>query len=150
MDFKTAFSKTADICARGEKCCSEIREKLSGWNVDNDIIEKVLVKLVDEKYIDENRFAESYVRDKFRFNKWGRKKITWHLRRKYIDYNIIGSALSVLDESEYGNVLLSLLKNKEKTISGYNSQRKRDALIRFGISRGFEIDDIIKILDRLL
>ncbi len=150
MDFNTAFSKASAMCAQQERCCSEIEHKLASWEVENTVSQKVIAKLLEEKYIDETRYATFYARDKFRFNKWGKQKIAWHLRNKKIPGNIIAEVLNNLDELDYSDTLFSLLNEKEKSISGRDFLKKKAALIRFAASRGFEYDQIMKILDRLL
>jgi len=150
MDFKTAFTKASALCAQQERCCSEIEQKLALWEVEKTDSQKVIAKLLEEKYIDESRFASFYARDKFRFNKWGKQKIVWHLRNKKIPADIITEVISNLDDSDYSETLFSLLKEKEKNLSGREFLKKKAALVRFAASRGFEYDQIMKILDRLL
>lgn len=150
MDFKTAFTKASALCARQERCCSEIEQKLALWEVEKTVSQKVIAKLLEEKYIDESRYASFFARDKFRFNKWGKQKIAWHLRNKKISADTITEVISKLDDSDYSETLFSLLKEKEKSLSGREFLKKKAALVRFAASRGFEYDQIMKILDRLL
>ena len=148
--FNTAFNKSTSLCARQEYCCSEIREKLRKWNNDEETSQKVIVRLLDEKYIDEKRFAEFYVRDKFRFNKWGKQKIMWQLRVKQIPEEYINSALETIDGEEYKNMLLAILKNKSKSLGNIDAMKKKASLIRFAASRGFKIDEIMPLVEQLL
>lgn len=150
MDFNTAFNRAAALCAQQERCRSDIQEKLEAWQVEAGVAETVLEKLVNEKYIDERRFAGFYARDKFRFNKWGRNKIAWHLRQKKIDNAVIADVLSNLNDDEYQQTLFSLLKEKERSVAGRDFLKKKAALVRFAASKGFEYDQIMKTLDRLL
>jgi len=147
MDFKTAFNKSAALCARQERCSFEIVAKLITWEVDPDIIDQVIKTLAQEKYIDENRFAGFYARDKFRFNKWGKQKIAFHLRQKKIAPDVINSVLAGLDDSDYEDTLLFMLKARERNISNEDAYKKKAALIRFALSRGFEYDQIMRTLD---
>jgi regulatory protein len=150
MDFKTAFNKSAALCARQERCSFEIEEKLLIWEVDRDIIDQVIKTLIEEKYIDENRFAGFYARDKFRFNKWGKQKIAFQLRQKRIAQDVINEVLEGLDDNDYGDTLLLLLKAKERSLTIGDAYKKKAALIRFAVSRGFEYDQIMKTLDFVL
>lgn len=150
MDFNTAFNRAAALCAQQERCRSDIQEKLEAWQVEAGVAETVLEKLVNEKYIDERRFAGFYARDKFRFNKWGRNKIAWHLRQKKIDNAVIADVLGNLNDDEYQQTLFSLLKEKERSVAGRDFLKKKAALVRFAASKGFEYDQIMKTLDRLL
>jgi regulatory protein len=150
MDFKTAFNKSAALCARQERCCSEIEARLEAWEVDQTVIDQVLSRLMEEKFIDEVRFAGFYAHDKFRFNKWGKQKIAWHLRQKKIDTQIIQAVLEKLDVQAYGDALFQLLEAKLRTLTGTDHYKKKAALARFAASRGFEFSEIMKTLDRLL
>ena len=144
------FNKSAALCARQEYCCSEIREKLRKWNNDEETSQKVIARLLSEKYIDERRYAEFYVRDKFRFNKWGKQKIIWQLRQKQIPEEYINFALETIEDDEYETMLLSILKDKSKSIGNIDVIKKKASLIRFAISRGFKIDEIMPLVERIL
>ncbi|ASB48861.1 regulatory protein RecX [Alkalitalea saponilacus] len=147
MEEKEAFNKAAAICARQEKCISDIEKKLEQWGVEN--ISAVIKRLVEEKYIDERRFAGFFVRDKFRFNHWGRKKIQWHLFQKQLPRDIIDDALNTINDDEYREVLYSLLASKRRQINQSDPFKVKNSLLRFAGSRGFEYDVIIKCLDSL-
>ncbi|SFD72159.1 regulatory protein RecX [Thermophagus xiamenensis] len=150
MDFKTALNKASSLCSRQEQCCFDIRKKLQKWNVLPDDQEKILDLLVQEKFIDESRFATSYVRDKFRFNNWGREKIRWQLKQKGISNENIDHALAQIDEDEYKKTLSSLLKKKKEQLKNTEFNKVKAALIRNAVSKGFEMDIIFPIVEQLL
>ena len=83
-DFKDALRRAAALCSRQEQCTGQIREKLRSWNVDAELAQRVILKLHEEKFLDDRRYARFYVRDKFKLNRWGRIKITAMLRQKGI------------------------------------------------------------------
>ncbi|TCO10760.1 regulatory protein RecX [Natronoflexus pectinivorans] len=147
MDKKEAFNKATAICARQEKCVSDIEKKLEQWGVED--VSGVIERLVAEKYIDERRFAGFFVRDKFRFNQWGRKKIQWHLLQKKLPRDIIGEAMDSINDEEYREVLYSLLASKRRQINQSDPFKVKNSLLRFAGSRGFEYDYIINCLDSL-
>jgi regulatory protein len=144
MDYEKALSKAAAICSASEKCSGDMRQKLIQWEVDSNDIEKILVKLKQEKYLDDNRFAGYFTRDKFRFNHWGKRKIAFELSRKSVEQAIIREALDTLDENEYCEALQQLLTQKYKVTKGKDAQQQQAALVRFGTSRGFEPDLVFK------
>lgn len=150
MDFKTALNKASSLCSRQEQCCFDIRKKLQKWNVHPNDQEKILDLLVQEKFIDESRFATSYVRDKFRFNNWGREKIRWQLKQKGISNENIDHALAQIDEDEYKKTLSSLLKKKKEQLKNTEFNKVKAALIRNAVSKGFEMDIIFPIVEQLL
>ena len=146
----TAFNKATALCARQEYCCSEIREKLRKWNNDEETSQNVIARLLEEKYIDEKRYAEFYVRDKFRFNKWGKQKIVWQLRMKQIPEEYINLALETINNEEYSNMLSAILKEKARSLGNIDVMKKKASLMRFAASRGFKIDEIMPLVERFL
>jgi len=150
MDFKTAFNRASSLCARQEQCCFDIRKKLQKWNVLPDDQEKIIDLLVQEKFIDESRFATSYVRDKFRFNNWGREKIRWQLKQKGISNENIDHALAQIDEEDYKKTLFFLMKKKKEQLKNRELNKVKAALIRNAVSKGFEMDIIFPIVEQLL
>ena len=81
---KEALSKLMAVCARGEHCCQEMREKMMRWGIDSSAQQRIIDQLTDRQFIDEERFTRMFVSDKLRFNKWGRRKIELALYRKRI------------------------------------------------------------------
>lgn len=139
-DEKWALSKCMAICSKAEKCISDIQRKLDGWDLSPESTDWVVKELITQKFIDEERYARHYVRDKFRFNRWGRTKITFMLRGKKIPVSSIKSALAEIDGDEYFEVLKSLLSQKMKKIKFENEYDKKARLVRFAQGHGFEYD----------
>ena len=97
--------KLAAKCSTSEQCLSDIEAKINRYDLTEEERTRILRHLVEEKYIDDRRYAEAFVRDKYRFNKWGRIKITQGLRMKGIDKETISNAMGVIDEQEYLDIL---------------------------------------------
>lgn len=148
-DQNVAFDKAAFLCGRSEHCVSEIQEKLKLWGLSAKDSVIVIEKLIEEKYIDDERFARAYAKDKSRFNKWGKQKITFMLRSKKISPEIISAALDEIEENLYSEQLLKLLADKAKTIKSDNPYDRRNKLMRFAMGRGFETEQIKKALQKL-
>ena len=102
--------KLAARCSVSELCLSDVEGKLAKYDLPEEEKTRILRHLVEEKYIDDRRYAEAYVRDKYRFNKWGRMKIAQGLRMKGIDKETIATAMEAIDEAEYLDFLRDLLK----------------------------------------
>mgnify|MGYP000967506315 CR=1 FL=1 len=145
-DFSTYYSKAANICSRMEKCSHDIRNTILGWGADDELANKVVKKLIEEKFIDDSRYATSYVKDKFRFNKWGRIKLSYFLRQKGISSENISEALLSIDEDNYYETLAQLLQEKERKTTAKNLYDKKAKLLRFAQSHGFESDLVFQIL----
>ncbi|MBI9063958.1 MAG: RecX family transcriptional regulator [Marinilabiliaceae bacterium] len=150
MKYQKALHSAADMCSRQERCVSEIRKKLIKWELTEEEVETAIAYLIKEKFIDEDRFASFYVRDKFRFNGWGRIKIRWQLRQKEVNNASLEEALESLNEESYLEKLAELLYNKKRQIRNKDVWQTKAALVRFGQSRGFEPDLVYNQVDRLL
>lgn len=144
-----AYDKAALLCSRSEKCTSEIQEKLRLFGLSAEESEPVMKKLADEKYIDDERFARAFVKDKFRFNHWGKQKIEYMLRAKKISQEILELAFEEIEDEGYAEELLKLLTDKAKTVKGKDQYDKRNKLMRFAMGRGFESGKIYAALKEL-
>ncbi|WP_291862153.1 regulatory protein RecX [Marinilabilia sp.] len=150
MDYKTALNKASLLCSRQEYCRSDILKKLEKWNLPTEETERILQKLMAEKFLDEERYTTFYVRDKFRFNKWGRKKIWWQLRQKGIEQSTISKALEQIDPQEYRNKLQEIIQDKIKQVKNKEPIQQKAAVIRNAVSKGFEYHEILPLVEQLL
>lgn len=141
--------RAAAYCTAAERCIQDVEKKLSAAGLPSDVAERIIARLVQEKFIDESRYSRGFVSDKLRFNKWGRIKIAYELRRKHLPENVCSEALSAIDEEEYHALLLSLLKEKKKTIRGKGNRDVFGKLLRFGVGRGFETSEVAACLRTL-
>ena len=138
MSYDEILYKLAAKCSVSEQCMSDIEAKLSRYDLTEEERTRILRHLVEEKYIDDRRYAEAFVRDKYRFNKWGRIKIAQGLRMKGIDSETISTAMKAIDEAEYLDILSDLIKAKRKSTRGKNDYEINGKLVRFATGRGFE------------
>lgn len=142
-----ALRKLGDLCARGEHCSGEMAEKLRKWGIAADAQERIIDKLIDYKYIDDERFTRSFVRDKIAFNKWGRRKIEQALWQKRIPQSISQPILDEIEPEEYLNVLRPLLKSKYPAIKAETDYERSIKLIKYAMGRGFTLDLIRQCID---
>ena len=143
------LNKAATYASRCEHCESEVREKLVDWGANSDEIDKIINYLIEERYINNQRYANSYTRDKFRFNHWGKYKISMMLRSKDIDSDTIEEALGQIDEEEYLEKLQQILKDKLRSLKYSSDYEKKGKLFKFAQSRGFESNAISKVIDSI-
>jgi len=141
-----ALSKAMAICSKAEKCVSDIQQKLSDWGVEAADAQKIIKTLIAEKFIDEERYARYFVRDKFRFNQWGKVKIAFMLKSKKIPSAILDEALQEIDEETYLDLLVKLLHDKARKTKFSNEYDKKGKLIRFALSKGFGFEVINEAL----
>ena len=137
-----AYDKAAILCSRSEKCTSEILEKLKLYGLSVDESLPVIKQLKEEKYLDDERFARAYVKDKFRFNHWGRQKIEFMLRSKKISQEILELAFEEIVEDDYSEGLMKLISDKAISVKAKDKYDKRNKLMRFALGRGFESNKI--------
>ncbi|MED9995680.1 MAG: regulatory protein RecX [Paludibacteraceae bacterium] len=142
---KTLLDKMMVYCSKGERCVLEVTEKLRAAEASADDIEQIVGVLVEMNFINERRYADAFVSDKFRFNKWGRVKIAHALKQKRVDVACIERALCVIEEEAYLQTLAQLIATKQKMVKGTATQ-KQAAVIRFALSRGFEYDMIKRLV----
>ena len=142
-----AYLALAALCAQAEHCQYEMLEKMRRWELPEEAQARVMAKLVKERYVDDERYAQAFVKDKIRYNKWGRRKVEQALWQKRIDEEIRNSVPNDVDDEEYLSVLSPLLKQKRKTIKAKNDYELNQKLVRFALGRGFTFDIIRQCLD---
>lgn len=142
------LKKMEAYCARAEHCCSEVSDKLKRSGVSDEAIERILDTLQQEKYIDEERYCRAFIRDKYRFAKWGRVKIAQMLKTKKIPRSLYFPLMDeIIDPEEYRSVLRTLLVVQRRSIRACDQRELYNKLIRFAIGRGFEIEEIQSAID---
>ena len=144
-----ACLKAEAYCSASEHCKDDVFRKLEQWGVPVDIQGIVVAHLVKERYIDERRYAIAFVRDKYRFNLWGRIKIAQALKMKRVPTECISAAMDEVDEEEYLSVLTSLLQKKRNSVKGANDYERNGKLIRFAAGHGYAMDEILRCMKRI-
>ena len=147
MTEQEAYLQLAAICAQAEHCEQEMRDKMKRWELDETVQNRIIDRLTKERYIDHERYARAFVKDKIRYNKWGRKKVQQALWMKRIDQDIQQRVLDEIDEKEYLDVLRPLLKQNRKSIKAESDYELNQKLVRFALSRGFTFDIIRQCLN---
>lgn len=142
------LQRLTTLCARGEHCQHDITEKMRRWNVSEKIQAEVMEYLVAERFVDDARYARFFINDKLKYNKWGKRKVEQALRLKRIPTDVFRDILDEAgDNEEYSDTLRSLLRTKMKSVKGRNAYDIRCKLIRFALSRGFDMGSINRALD---
>jgi len=141
------FLTLAALCAQGEHCQYEMLEKMRRWELDDEAQARVMQRLVAERYVDDERYARAFVKDKIRYNKWGRRKVEQALWVKHISDDIRHKVLDEVDDEEYLAVLRPLLKQKRRTTKATDEYDMNRKLCRFALSRGFLYNIIKQCID---
>ena len=141
------LARLAALCSRAEHCTGEMIEKMRRWGVNEDQQERIIAYLVSHKYVDDERYCRFFVRDKMRYNRWGRRKIEQALYVKRVPRDIYAPILDELEVDEYVETLRSLLESKRRTLKSSTAYERNQKLIKFALGRGFEMDVIKKCVD---
>lgn len=142
-----AYLQLAQLCARSEHCQYELTEKMRRWGMNDEAQARVMQRLVGERYVDDERYARAFVRDKIRYNKWGRRKVEQALWMKRIDDDIRERVLGEVDDGEYIAVLKPLLQQKRKSTKAATDYELNQKLVKFALGRGFTFDIIRQCID---
>lgn len=144
-----AFLKIQKWCAYQERCQQEVRDKLYEYGLWTDAVEELISKLISDNFINEERFAKTFVRGKFNIKKWGKIKIKQHLKQKRISDYSIKKAMTEIDGDEYFQTLKKVLIQKRKITKESNPIKLKFKLASYAMSRGFEQDLIFDALEEI-
>ncbi len=135
-----ALLKAAHYCAYQERCQKEMREKLSEWGVWGTDAEEIILQLIEQNYLNEERFARAFAGGKFRIKNWGRVKIKLELKQREISEYCIRKAFEEIDEEIYLQVLKEEVEKKLSSLKDKNILVKKNKTAKYLIGRGFEAD----------
>lgn len=144
-----ALAKAQRYCAYQERCHSELRSKLVEWGVYGDVLEAILAELISDGFLNEERYACTFARGKFRIKSWGRNRITQELRRRQVSDYCIRKAMQEIPEEEYRETLTVLLQRKVAETAGLDSYEQKAKLLRYAVQRGFEQELVWEVLPSL-
>lgn len=151
MSQDQALQKARHYCAYQERSHAEAREKLYSLGLHKHEVEQAIAKLIEENYLNEERFAIQYAGGKFRMKQWGRIKIRYELRQKKISDYCIRKAIESLDEYEYLKTLEKLARKKWMGIRGIGTNQfvKMSKTTNYLLQHGFEPDLVKQIVQKL-
>ncbi len=149
-NLEVAKSKIEAFCAYQERSHSEVKNKLESWYIDFRDINRLISELIETNFLNEERFASSYVSGKFRIKNWGKIKIRQQLKSKQVSNYSLNKALAEIDEDEYLTTLTKLAISKNRLIKAKDQWDRRIKLQRFLQSKGYENDLIGEVLSNVL
>ena len=132
------LDKIAKYCAYQERCVKDVKDKLKTYDIPQGDRDKILDYLLDNRFVNDERFAKSFVRGKINQSGWGVNKIRFHLIQKGIAKDLIDEALQQTDEEVYRQRLIDILMTKSKTVKAENDFEKRRKLAAYAMQKGFE------------
>jgi|SRR5699024_9569728 len=146
---KEALAKLMRFCVYRERCHKEVREKLWKLHIDPQEQDYIIARLIAENYLNEERFAKTFVRDKFHLKKWGRFRLKSELQRREISAYLIKKAIDQIDEADYKNTFRQVLEKRLRSISATHPLKIKKKVTDHLLRKGYEADMIYKALDEL-
>ena len=147
MTFEEALERCRLLATKGECCTFDLEQKMRNWGVQSTDIQRIITSLIDERYVDNLRFSIAYVRDKTRFNHWGRIKTRLMLRQKHIPQGTIDEAFTELPESDYQKAFEAERDKKMRQLRALKPFERNRKTAAYLIQKGFEPDVVFKNLN---
>lgn len=145
-----ALTALMRLAARSEKSSGDALRLMQNWGVDPSARQGVLQRLIDDKFIDDRRYAEAFVRDKMRFSGWGVFKLRAALRNKGISTDIVEDVLRMLDSNNMADRLRERLERKMRTTKYTTRYDLKTKLMRYGASLGYDFESVGDVVDTLI
>jgi len=145
---KDATERIQSYCAIQDRCQWEVERKMKEWGISDEIIENISTDLILEKFVDEQRFAESFCRGKFRIKRWGKVKIKNELKIKKISENCIDKGLSQINNKEYMQVLKNIYIKKRNSLKDTNQFIRKGKIAKHLQYKGFESNLIWELINK--
>lgn len=141
-----ALKKMMQYCSASEHCRSEAAEKMQRWGIPYATIDRIIARLEAEDFLNEERYCRAFIHDKYSIDKWGKQKIAQALYVKKIPSRVYQTMWGVINREEYENNLRRLLETKKKSIHADSEYERNAKLIRFAVSRGYDLEDIRRFI----
>ena len=150
-----AYARLASYCAQAERSPSDLRRRMQRLELEEELQAELLTRLEAEGFVSGERFARAFVHDKHRFNGWGPRRLEHELRRHGIASSVIATALEELEEETSAEDeeprVLQLLRAKQRSLpAGLERRKAYDRLMRFGLYRGYDYDEVREAITQLL
>jgi len=149
LSLEQALQKARHYCAYQERCHSEVKEKLYGFGLRRQAVEEALSRLIEENYLNEERFAIQFAGGRFRMKQWGRIRIRYELKQKQVGDYCIKKALASIPEEDYARTLSRLAESKWSDLEKEEPYVRRQKLQTYLIQKGYEMDSIQNALTEI-
>lgn len=145
-----ALASLMRLCARAEKCESDARRLLRGWGIGEADTERIVGRLLRDRFIDDGRYAAAFVREKLRLSGWGEYKIRAALTRKGIDRAVIDREIAGFDREGMQERLLAQLERKARTVRQAVPRELKAKLVRYGLSLGYDYGTVLETVSTMI
>ena len=145
-----ALSALMRLCARAETSEGDARRLMRGWGLPEADAEKVLARLIQERFIDNTRYTDAFVREKLRLSGWGEYKLRAALQRKGVAREIVDEALSRIDRTGMTDRLAEQLARKARNTRAQTPYELKTKLIRYGLSLGYDYEAVLDAVSQFV
>ena len=142
LSLEQALQKARHYCAYQERCHSEVKEKLYGFGLRKNDVEEALSRLIEDNYLNEERFAIQFAGGRFRMKQWGKVKIRYELKQKQVGEYCIKKALAAIGEDDYDHMLTKLVEDKWEALQDEEPYIRRQKTQNYLVQKGYESDRI--------
>ena len=148
-DLKEVKSRIRFYCAKEDRCQQQVMDKLLDYGLCMGVSEEILLELIQEKYVDEERYARSFCSGKFKVKNWGRRKIIFELKKKRVSEVCIQKGLEEIDEAAYLHTLQQLLEKKKNLTKDTNQFVRKKKMVDYVVRKGYESDLVWEAVHKL-
>lgn len=142
------LAKLQKYCAYQDRCHQEVRTKLINLGIYGDILEEIIAELIAENFLNEERFARSFARGKFRMRHWGKIRIKNELKFRRVSDYCIRKAMTEIEDNDYFETVKEVIQKKAKTIKDSNPFIAKNKIAKYAIGRGFESEIVWEIINK--
>ena len=145
--FDEIKQKLVNYCVYQDRCHAEVEQKMREFVLIPEAKDEILLYLMKENYLNEERFTRSYIRGKFNIKQWGKNKIKMHLKQKGITEKLIIKSFDEIDNEDYLKIIKKIYENHFSKQKGLQVYQKKSKTIKYLLSRGFEYENILQVID---
>ena len=143
--FQEIKQKLVNYCVYQDRCHAEVEQKMRDFTLIQEAKDEIFLYLIQENFLNEERFVRSYIRGKFYIKSWGRTKIKIHLKQKGISEKLISKSWDEIDEDDYLKTIQKIWDDYYSKQKGLKEYQKKSKTIKYLMSRGFEYDIIVNV-----
>ena len=140
-------AKMEHYCAYQDRCHYDVEKKMREFFLIPEAKDEILLSLMNDKFLNEERFAKSFARGRFRIKHWGKRKIVQELKKRNISEYLIKEGLKEIDTSEYYTTIETLIEKKKTSVKAKNDYELRNKLISFMLNKGYEYELVNEVLN---
>lgn len=145
--FDEIKQKLVNYCVYQDRCHAEVEQKMREFVLIPEAKDEIILYLLKENYLNEERFTRSYIRGKFYIKNWGKTKIKMHLKQKGITERLITKCFDEIDNGDYLSIIEKIYENYFSKQKGLQEYQKKSKTIKYLLSRGFEYENILQVIE---